>query len=100
MSLQDCLSAAVIPVSQFQPPGIRKLQAESFSPFHDQDGADPQCFLLFLQEQVIGSGGKFQSVEIEVNKRWFALRVVLRQGEGWAGDRFLDTCRGGQALHQ
>ena len=87
-------------MGQFQSPCIRKLQAESFSPFHNQDGADSQCFLLFLQEQIIGSSWKLQPVEIKVNKRWSALGVVLRKGEGRAGDRFLDADSGGKPLHQ
>ena len=56
--------------------------------------------LLFLKKEFIRCCGDFQSVEIEMHEGWMATGVVLRQGEGWAGDRFTDSQTLGQPLHQ
>ncbi len=64
-------------MAQFQPPGLGKLQAEPFRPFHNEHGTHPQSLLLFLKEQFIGSSLLLKPVEIQVNQRWFALGVVL-----------------------
>ena len=56
--------------------------------------------LLFLKKEFIRCCREFQSVEIEMHEGWMATGVVLRQGEGWAGDRFTDSQTLGQPLHQ
>ena len=83
-----------------QTPGFRQGQVEAFRPFHGHQGMKGFGLLLFLKEEFIGCCGVFQSVEIEMHEGWMATGVVLREGKGWAGDRFVDSQTLRQPLHQ
>ena len=87
-------------MGQCQCPGFRQLQAEPFRPLHHQKGSHAQRFLFLLQKQIVGGRRSFQPVEIEMHQRRRTLRVVLRQGEGGAGDRFINAQRGCDALDE
>jgi adenosylhomocysteinase len=90
---------------QVHAPGSSGLLAEPLGPFHRQHGPQGGGLLLLLGKQFIGSRGLLQAVEVQVHQggglptRPLA-PVVLGQGEGGAGDGFIDAEAGGQALHQ
>ena len=86
-------------VGQVQVPGLRELEAQTLRPLHGQQRSQCSCLFFFLEEDFIGRGGLLQPVEIEVNQRRSSLGVVLCQGKGRAGDRFLDAQGQRQALH-